>query len=477
MIVYYPGADESTISKVFALADAHGNNVGDIDHLFAEDVVVKVILDVTKGMAFVQNADTNAYLEAKFATKATVPQQASGEVVSVSNSDDAPLLGLKLYGKTVQNGTPTPENPVPLESVGESGAIKTTVAGKNLFDISLFEGRSYCTVTGGRLTMSGTPPTVFTQTAVSIPVVGLSGKKISVSGTLSGEEPHISLRFISAEPKTIYEELYNAGTISRKITIPDGTVKITLITCLNKGTTGKSMTAIYDNIMLTLSEDATYEIGKPVQNLTASTPNGLPGIPVTSGGNYTDSDGQQWICDEVDFAKGVYVQRVGVVDYSGSNVPWATAGGTKDATKHRWVLAKDAKFVPYSTTICDAFCTVAAPGTADQTYLCQDFISCTGSLIILYLEEIASIGETSVNAWLRERQVKVLYILAEENHIPLSEIDPDALAQYAALHSNYPNTTMFNDRNAGMEVKYVADTRLYIDQKFAQLAAALVNRT
>lgn len=70
LIVYYPGADGNTVSKVFALSDAHGNNVGDIDHLFAEDVVVKVILDVTKGMAFVQNADTNAYLEAQLASKA-----------------------------------------------------------------------------------------------------------------------------------------------------------------------------------------------------------------------------------------------------------------------------------------------------------------------------------------------------------------------------------------------------------------------
>ena len=66
LIVYYPGADGNTVSKEFMLADAHGSNVGDIDHLFAEDVVVKVILDVTKGMAFVQNADTNAYLEQRF---------------------------------------------------------------------------------------------------------------------------------------------------------------------------------------------------------------------------------------------------------------------------------------------------------------------------------------------------------------------------------------------------------------------------
>ena len=63
LVLYYPGTDGNTSSKEFAFADAHGNNVGDIDHLFAENVVVKVILDVTTSMAFVQNADTNAYLE------------------------------------------------------------------------------------------------------------------------------------------------------------------------------------------------------------------------------------------------------------------------------------------------------------------------------------------------------------------------------------------------------------------------------
>lgn len=59
--VYYPGG-----SREFAFADAHGNNVGDIDHLFTEDVAVKVILDVRANKAFVQNADTNAYLEGRF---------------------------------------------------------------------------------------------------------------------------------------------------------------------------------------------------------------------------------------------------------------------------------------------------------------------------------------------------------------------------------------------------------------------------
>lgn len=39
------------------------------------------------------------------------------------------------------------------------------------------------------------------------------------------------------------------------------------------------------------------------QTLTINTPNGLCGIPVDTGGNYTDSTGQQWVCDEVDFKR------------------------------------------------------------------------------------------------------------------------------------------------------------------------------
>lgn len=46
------------------------------------------------------------------------------------------------------------------------------------------------------------------------------------------------------------------------------------------------------------------------QTITLQTPNGLPGIPVTSGGNYTDPAGRQWVCDEVDLERRVKVQRV-----------------------------------------------------------------------------------------------------------------------------------------------------------------------
>lgn len=61
------------------------------------------------------------------------------------------------------------------------------------------------------------------------------------------------------------------------------------------------------SVVVTLSDGN----GK-TQTLTLPTPNGLPGIPVTSGGNYTDPQGQQWVCDEVNLERGVKVQRVKV---------------------------------------------------------------------------------------------------------------------------------------------------------------------
>ena len=64
-------------------------------------------------------------------------------------------------------------------------------------------------------------------------------------------------------------------------------------------------------IVVTLSDG-----NDKTQTLTLPTPNGIPGIPVTSGGNYTDPTGQQWVCDEVDLERGAKIQRVKVKELS-----------------------------------------------------------------------------------------------------------------------------------------------------------------
>lgn len=63
-------------------------------------------------------------------------------------------------------------------------------------------------------------------------------------------------------------------------------------------------------IQLEIGTEATVYEPYREQLLTLPTPTGLPGIPVTSGGNYTDQSGQQWVCDELDLERGVKVQRI-----------------------------------------------------------------------------------------------------------------------------------------------------------------------
>lgn len=117
--LYYLGEDGIVASKEFMLADAHGNNVGDIDHLFAENVAVKVILDVTHGMAFVQNADTNAYLEGRLA--AIESRLDNGAAVSDEQYFEATedgVLSLKEEYRGAAGSEQLPKNLVIPDSVG-----------------------------------------------------------------------------------------------------------------------------------------------------------------------------------------------------------------------------------------------------------------------------------------------------------------------------------------------------------------------
>ncbi len=53
---------------------------------------------------------------------------------------------------------------------------------------------------------------------------------------------------------------------------------------------------------------------------------------------------------------------------------------------------------------------------------------------------------------------------------------PEAgLAAYKALHTNYPVTTVLNDADAHMELRYNADTKNYIDNRFTELQNAILS--
>ena len=115
LILYYP-TDAGTESQVFAFADAHANDLADLDVLFAKDAVVKVILDLSANMAFIQNADTNAYLERRLASLTILTSADGGATLTLTDSAPFPAQELKVNVKAAQDGTgdPSPTNIRPI---------------------------------------------------------------------------------------------------------------------------------------------------------------------------------------------------------------------------------------------------------------------------------------------------------------------------------------------------------------------------
>lgn len=190
-------------------------------------------------------------------------------------------------------------------------------------------------------------------------------------------------------------------------------------------------------IVLTLSDGN----GK-TQTITLSTPNGLPGIPVTSGGNYTDQNGQQWVCDEVDLERGVKVQRVNAVDLSAC----AIIGTTNLSVTKRLAIRLPLKAKDYTVkALCNRL-----------PYL----VSFTIDTIHFYVDA------NNVNVFIpidaknpEEGEYILFYALATPIETPLT---PDEIAAYKALTAYGPDTVVQASDGAGVKLEYQRDVNIAI---------------
>ena len=193
------------------------------------------------------------------------------------------------------------------------------------------------------------------------------------------------------------------------------------------------------------------------QNVVVVTPNGLPGIKVTSGGNYTDANGEQWVCDEIDFARGVYVRRIGLHEFTGEEYYYdyiASAGAVTTGLQH---LDKTHFICSHSIAGRTAYWANASAIAFNA--------SSVGSTTVD--EFVAFVAEQYTNG----TPIVVAYILPTPIETPLSE---EELAAYADLHTYRNNTTVSNDAGAYMEIEYVMDAKKYID---SQIAGAILSAT
>ena len=220
----------------------------------------------------------------------------TGNPIAVDDAFAAPLCGLTVYGKSTQDGTPTPDAPVPIVSAGDGGSVAVKVTGKNLLHLpdGSDTGRGVTvTAKDGLISISGTA-TETGYSAIDIAPVIISSVAILSS---SIEE--------SLEAKLVSQTWDTALSQNTAAKMPTTATRLVFVV-----TQGQTYNLTGVKVQLELGTTATAYSPYREQLLTLPTPNGLPGIPVTSGGNYTDQNGQQWVCDEVDLERGVKVQRV-----------------------------------------------------------------------------------------------------------------------------------------------------------------------
>lgn len=351
--------------------------------------------------------------------------------------------------------SPSPEYPQGIVSAGEGGSITVEVGGKNLLT-----GRLYFT------NYSNDIPHVRNEDEVALPYAPSSEThgigyvvpcKPGVQYTFSVTNPNKNWWLGIAE----YENFEQAKSILNKIGYQYGSEKSSIkytavgngvLVCAIAGKWTDGKTTIHEcteSELLQLeigSEATTYEPPRIPQSLTLATPNGLPGVSVSKDGNYTDADGQQWVCDEIDLERGKYVQRVKEVN---------------PADYDDWILDDSTEPIRFKVN--------RIPDTINERkrfeVLSNRFVFNSENKVgvsFAYADEIYFYLPSTVTTveqakqWFVDNPTTLMYMLGTPIEINLT---PEEIAAYKALRTYGPTTVVSNDAGAEMEVTYVADRK------------------
>ena len=354
-------------------------------------------------------ADAKATGEAISAVKARqniLVGSETGNPIAVDDAFSAPLCGLTVYGKSTQNGTPTPDAPVPIVSAGDGGSLTVKVTGKNRMPPNLkVNDVVECFV------KKNTPITLV-----------FKGDLVSQGGNILFFDENNNQNWFGIDK----------GKAEHHIQYPVDLTKFQyLLTDMAS-----------ENVCLTWNASSPDYEPYREQLLTLPTPTGLPGIPVTSGGNYTDPQGQQWVCDEVDLERGVKVQRIGKERVNTSD------GGINE----QYRLALD---IPGNEGKDGAFpCIISITPYTPWT-------SCVAGTK-LYLKNITKPeGGFYTAEELRALAIDVdfVYQLATPIETPLTSAE---IAAYKAITAYGPDTVVQAGDGAGIKLDYQRDVNLVI---------------
>ena len=457
---------------------------GDTQTKRVEDAAAGIVAD--REQINQNKADIAGLVEGMTDLAPAILNTASGSVITADDAaEDRPFRGLRVFGKSTQDGTPTPEAPIPIVSAGEDGSIEVKVTGKNLLTGRLYY-IDYSMGAGfikneNEVSLPYAPKSETSGIGYVIPCA--PEKHYAFSVTNPNENAVVAI----SEYKTL-EDAKNKenaiGFVVPSLASPYKSVYTSkgngVLVCWIAGKWTDGKTTIHEcteSELLQLeigSEATTYEPYRTPQILTLQTPNGLPGVPVSKDGNYTDQNGQQYICDEINLARGKYVQRIEEHILKSKNITSITNsrqinseyygieynGCTKDFVGKfgNGVLCDKLAFVKPNSNINGHEITYA-PGNGIIVFGLKKSLVPSGDL-----DEIRNYITSNNFAFL---------ILIDS---PIEkDLTPEEITEYKKTHTNYPTTVITNDAGAHMEVSYVADTGIYIRNMESRLSAQLVN--
>lgn len=380
----------------------------------------------------------------------------TGNPISVADAFPAPLCGLTVYGRSTQDGTPTPDAPVPIVSAGDGGSVVVKVTGKNLLHLPDGSGTGRgvtITAKDGLISISGTA-TETGYSALEIPPFITSGVAILSSS-------------IASPRAALVAETWNT-VLSQNTAAKMPTTATRLVFIVTQGQT-YNLTGV--KVQLELGTTATTYSPYREQLLTLPTPNGLPGIPVTSGGNYADSTGQQWVCDEVDLERGMKVKKIAsfVINAENANNFFVTNDFTAITVAANARLA-----TPQKTKRDDrqygrcVFCE-ALPWKIDAWASPVNAIGFVedNSVDLTIENSYLGLSEASTNAERKTALVKyftdnpchVVYRIATPIETSLT---PAEIAAYKAFVTYGPDTVVQAGDGAGVKLDYQRDVNLVV---------------
>lgn len=368
-----------------------------------------------------------------------------GNPISVDDAFPAPLCGLTVYGRSTQDGTPTPDAPVPIVSAGENGSVAVKVTGANMLEgtkpgvKSTVYGITYTTYENGFL-ITGTATNDFTILLHDDSKYRLTHGIYYL--TTKGLSPSTVLNFY-------FINKFNSDMQNQKVTL-NRDVEFSLRLQISKGATLNTTV----QVSLTRDKTTTYSPYRE-QLLTLPTPTGLPGIPVTSGGNYTDPQGQQWVCDEVDLERGVKVQRVNTYKFSGSD--GFTIEQTSLGIVRFNIVIGDVLSADIGTSASGALCSALPLGAQGSTYTRTNVFTITNMRFHINIENINSLDE--LQQYLQQTPMTLTAILATPIETPLT---PAEIAAYKALTAYGPDTVVQAGDGAGVKLGYQRDVNIAI---------------